>query len=144
MHYDFGLRSVKAVVLLARDYLKKERRYISFAMFILSSLEDSVHVIVHVYSYRNDTAETVEKKALLQALQDSELSKLLSSDAQVMNMLLWDLFKVDTQETTEDILKVINAIVFYSFRNICEWLQHQITFPKGHAYSIIVYRMVQY
>lgn len=112
MHYDFGLRSVKAVVLLARDYLKKERRYISFAMFILSSLEDSVHVIVHVYSYRNDTAETVEKKALLQALQDSELSKLLSSDAQVMNMLLWDLFKVDTQETTEDILKVINDIVF--------------------------------
>lgn len=69
-----------------------------------------MHVLVHVHSYRNDTAETVEKKALLQALQDSELSKLLSSDAQVMNMLLWDLFKVDTQETTEDMLKVMHAI----------------------------------
>ena len=29
-----------------------------------------------------------------------------------MNMLLWDLFKVDTQETTEDILKVMHAIMF--------------------------------
>ena len=104
-------------------------------MFILSYWEDSMHVIVHVYSYRNDTAGTVEKKALLQALQDSELSKLLSSDAQVMNMLLWDLFKVDTQETTEDILKVINVLrlieEFVSGYSITK-IKSQ---PEGDAYS---------
>ena len=62
MHYDFGLRSVKAVVLLARDYLKKERRYISFAMFILSSLEDSVHVIVRVYIHIGMTLQRLLRR----------------------------------------------------------------------------------
>jgi len=58
------------------------------------------------HAYRNDIAMFVEERALLQALRDSELSKLVTSDALVMNMLLCDLFKINTQETTNDILRV--------------------------------------
>lgn len=58
------------------------------------------------HAYRNDAAMFVEERALLQALQDSELSKLVTNDALVMNMLLCDLFKISIQETTNDILRV--------------------------------------
>ena len=63
--------------------------------------------VTHVY--RNDDAMFVEERALLQALQDSELSKLDTSDALVMNMLLGDLFKVNTQGAANDLLKVMHC-----------------------------------
>jgi len=97
------------------------------------------------HAYRNDAAMFVEERALLQALRDSELSKLDTNDALVMNMLLCDLFKINTQETTNDILRVthnylldkISSSLVSLQQNTDAWAMHMndntgLNFPTQH------------